>query len=319
MPTRSRLLLLRFSFCATISIVVAAASDANAGAQANVDIGLHLHGITPSCRTRFVGSRPTNENVSMILFGSNKNKKWDQEGLFFTASFNHDEVGITKPTISDNPFPSCLGYQTRTKKTSSYHREFGNDNDTTTLTGHTTVDGWRVLRYQKRVGYGKRCYRRVRTALFHWDFEARVGSKSMGIVSSTLPLENDVDIRLKNKASTTMKNLLATFTELRFPKPLKSIFVVNPVHVVYEVMDAPGARNSLFSSAAYATLSGHLLAGEERVTVRKCSNNEVEVEIVSFSRSTRSILGKCIWSLIGRMQQQFFLSELWHLDKIAKC
>jgi hypothetical protein len=73
----------------------AAASDANAGAQANVDIGLHLHGITPSCRTRFVGSRPTNENVSMILFGSNKNKKWDQEGLFFTASFNHGDFCVT--------------------------------------------------------------------------------------------------------------------------------------------------------------------------------------------------------------------------------
>ena len=87
-----------------------------------------------------------------------------------------------------------------------------------------------------------------------------------------------------------MKNLLATFTELRFPKPLKSIFVVNPVHVVYEVMDAPGDRNSLFSSAAYATLSGHL-AGEERVTVRKGAKDEVEVEIVFFSRSTRSTLG----------------------------
>jgi uncharacterized protein (UPF0548 family) len=55
-------------------------------------------------------------------------------------------------------------------------------------------------------------------------------------------------------------------------------------------MDAPGARNSLFSSAAYATLSGHL-AGEERVTVRKGAKDEVEVEIVFFSRSTRSTLG----------------------------
>jgi uncharacterized protein (UPF0548 family) len=176
-----------------------------------------------------------------------------------------------------------------------------------------------VLRYHKRVGYGISCYRRVRRALFHWDFEARCGNKSMGIISSTLPLENEVDIRLENKASTTSKNLLATFTELRFLKPLKSIFVVNPVHVVYEVMDASGARNSVFSSASYATLSGHLLTGEERVTVRKGSNDEVEVEIVSFSRSTRSILGRCLWPLIGRVQQQFFLTELWHLDKIAKC
>jgi len=64
MPTRSGLL--RFSVCATISTVVAAASDANASAQANVG----LHGRTPSGRTRFVRSRPTNENMSMILFGS---------------------------------------------------------------------------------------------------------------------------------------------------------------------------------------------------------------------------------------------------------
>ena len=111
---------------------------------------------------------------------------------------------------------------------------------------------------------------------------------------------------------------MATFSQIGFPKPMKSMFIVNPVHVIYEIKDAHRSRKCIYSSAAYATLSGHLLAGEERVTVQKGERDEVEIEILSFSRSTSSILGKCIWPLIGQMQQHFFLSELYHLDKVAK-
>ena len=67
-------------------------------------------------------------------------------------------------------------------------------------------------------------------------------------------------------------------------------------------------------------MTGHLLSGEERVTVvwRKGAGGRVDIEIVSFSRSSPSLVGKIIWPLIGRMQTQFFVSELDHLDNVAK-
>ena len=234
-----------------------------------------------------------------------------------------EEVGITRPIVGDESFPSCLGYIKKAKYNSTFRRVLEQKNDTTILiSGHTTVDGWRVLRYQKRVGYGESCYRRVQTALFDWEFESKNGNLSLGIISSPLPSKKGMDVRSTSTttaSSPTTRNLLATFTEMKFPYPLNSIFVVNPVHVVYEIRDLRRqAPRSIVSCVAYATLSGHLLAGEERVTVRKGERDEVDVEIVSFSRSTPSIVGKCIWPIIGTMQQQFFISELYHLDKIAK-
>jgi len=118
----------------------------------------------------------------------------------------------------------------------------------------------------------------------------------------------------------TRRKLLATFSEFCFPNPFKSLFVVNPVHVVYEVKNTRSIPKCLASSTAYATLSGHLLAGEERVTVvwRKGMGGGVDIEIVSFSRAAPSVGGKLIWPLIGRMQKQFFLAELAHLDEVGR-
>ena len=187
-----------------------------------------------------------------------------------------------------------------------------NIDDTTTICNNKTIDGWRVLRFYKRVGYGKSCYKRVQEAVFDWDFTSHTSKKSMGIISAT-----DCN-RSMNK---TRKTLLATFTEIYIPRPLKSVFVINPVHVVYDVKDNQkftAKVNSISSSTAYATLSGHLLSGEERVSVVWNRNkDDVYVEILSFSRAAPSVMGKLIWPLIGGMQKNFFLAELDHLDKVA--
>jgi len=224
-----------------------------------------------------------------------------------------------------NPFPSCRGYAKSAGEDSKFLRELGlgssfNKDDATTISSSTTIDGWRVLRYHKRVGFGKRCYRRVQHAMLDWGFEAREGNTYMGILSAETS-KKAVVIRTNEAGPSFIarRHLLATFTGMNFPKPLKSLFVINPVHVVYEVKDdSRQISNSLFSSTAYATLTGHLLAGEERVTVVIDAGDAVAVEILSFSRPAPSIKGKCIWPLIGRMQQQFFLSEIHHLDRIAK-
>mmetsp|Transcript_8627 Transcript_8627/g.14064 ORF Transcript_8627/g.14064 Transcript_8627/m.14064 type:complete len:262 (-) Transcript_8627:24-809(-) len=239
--------------------------------------------------------------------------------MILYAYSTKDNVGITQPTKSRNPFPSCVGYPKKKKKHSTFHnqieRAISND-DTTTLCSSTDLNGWRILRFQKRVGYGKTCYRRVQNAVFNWDFEVQKGKKSMGILSAAPNKSNIAGPGFTNQR----RKLLATFTEVCLPNPLKSLFVVSPVHVVYEVKDARSIPRCLFSSTAYATLSGHLLAGEERVTVvwRKGMGDAVDIEIVSFSRAAPSIGGKLIWPLIGRMQKQFFLSEMDHLSRMQK-
>ena len=179
----------------------------------------------------------------------------------------------------------------------------------------SSKDGWRILRFHRRVGYGKSCYKRVQNAVLNWDFESQHGRKPMGILSAT-----DIDRLIDSSYTPTRRNLLATFTEICLPKPLRSVFNVNPVHVVYDVKDEKSIPKCLFTSMAYATLKGHLLTGEERVTViwRKGVNDEVDVEIISFSRAAPSIAGKVIWPLIGRMQKQFFLSEMDRLANIGK-
>jgi len=234
------------------------------------------------------------------------------------ASLIHtEEVGITQPT-SDNDddgiFPLCIGYSKEIKRRN--HKQIikeKNNDDTRTVCSSTTVDGWRVLRFYKRVGHGNQCYKRVQEAVFDWDFASYVGKKSMGIISAT-----DCT-RSTNK---TRKGLLATFTEIYIPRPFKSVFAVNPVHVVYDVKNHQRSTvkgKCISSSTAYATMSGHLLSGEERVSVVwNRSNDEVYVEIVSFSRAAPSVTGRLIWPLIGGLQKNFFLSELDHLDKVEK-
>lgn len=221
---------------------------------------------------------------------------------------NLDEVGITKPLTTvdnNNIFPSCSG-----NSKIMTGKEIHKGGESTTIYSSKTRDGWRVLRFYKRVGYGKNCYRKVKDSALNWDFIAYRGKKSMGIISSAV----------EKNSWLARRSLLGTFTEIYLPKPFKSLFVVNPVHVVYEVNDDKRRiPNCIFSSTAYATMSGHLLAGEERVTVvwRK-ETGEVDVEIASFSRSAPSFAGACVWPLIGRMQKQFFLAELNHLAKVAK-
>eukprot|EP00553_Chaetoceros_curvisetus_P001074 CAMPEP_0204613814 /NCGR_PEP_ID=MMETSP0717-20131115/1733_1 /ASSEMBLY_ACC=CAM_ASM_000666 /TAXON_ID=230516 /ORGANISM="Chaetoceros curvisetus" /LENGTH=119 /DNA_ID=CAMNT_0051626363 /DNA_START=78 /DNA_END=434 /DNA_ORIENTATION=+ len=118
-----------------------------------------------------------------------------------------------------------------------------------------------------------------------------------------------------------------------------SMYVLNPTAVIYDLVDerAPrmlgrgrsfetGYMGDTFTSTAYATLAGHLLCGEERVTVilrdevveeeeeddasfpmgntasRISSLNSntntggfVDVEIVSYSKPAPSILGRLVW------------------------
>ncbi|KAL3904229.1 MAG: hypothetical protein SGARI_005015, partial [Bacillariaceae sp.] len=98
----------------------------------------------------------------------------------------------------------------------------------------------------------------------------------------------------------------------------KRMYAVNPVMVVYDLIDqrAPGTT---FTSTAYATLKGHWLSGEERVSVAmRDGTQDVDIEILSVSRAGPTLWGKAVWPLVGKMQSNFFQEHLMHLEDVAK-
>lgn len=278
--------------------------------------------VVPTLRTRFIFRSPTNENVLSILFGCNDLHKIPEKEV----KFNHNSVGITRPMQCNNRreshdvFPLCSGYPDGESKLSRLllDRFAFSSSCTTDKVACSSINhnGWRILRFHKQVGSGKQCYKRVQNAIYNWDFVSCEGKKSIGILAP----KKSVHLAKVNQVqsiSNPRRGLLGTFSEI----PLfKSIFVVNPVHVIYDVKDCrhKNVPKSIVSSSSYATLDGHLLAGEERVSVVLRGNDAVDVEIVSFSRSAPSFNGRIVWPFIGRMQKLFFLKEMEHLSRVAK-
>jgi uncharacterized protein (UPF0548 family) len=106
----------------------------------------------------------------------------------------------------------------------------------------------------------------------------------------------------------------------------------------------------LYTSSAYSTLKGHLLSGEERVTVIMRGDHDtvdigsilpatagrtngilmhndeslsngggwVDVEIVSYSKAAPSLLGRMVWPFVGKKQDSFFTSEMDALEYVAR-
>jgi uncharacterized protein (UPF0548 family) len=97
----------------------------------------------------------------------------------------------------------------------------------------------------------------------------------------------------------------------------KRLYAINPVMVIYDVVDQR-ARDCTFTSTAYATLKGHWLRGEERVSVAmRDGSHDVDVEILSISRAGPSLWGKAVWPLVGKMQASFFEEQLKYLEDTA--
>ena len=196
---------------------------------------------------------------------------------------------------------------------------------------------WRVKTYRQKVGTGVDCYNRVRDAALDWEF--RVGD-TMGILPVTTQpdrrptTENYINRGRYSVTPSTEEEdgdmneypmyqclgaarRYVSFTSRRFLPFLPKIYSVNPVMSVFDVVDQR-ALATTFTSTAYATMRGHLLRGEERVTVAlRDGNEDVEVEIVSVSRAAPSIGGRTIWPFIGKMQAAFFEVQMEHLSRIG--
>jgi uncharacterized protein (UPF0548 family) len=213
---------------------------------------------------------------------------------------------------------------------------------------------WRVLRYRKTVGAGLDCYHACRDAALRWEFDG--GSEGMVLVvtepsssrrdddaavyyrSPTQPASPS-DVRRRGLSGMNDDSVLAcsslqqqqqsvqqiwwgpgrrlvtyTCTGLRwFPK----LYTINPVTVIYDLVDQRGPGTT-YTATAYATGQGHLLRGEERVTVCYRDTNEaVDVEILSYSKASDSLTGRLVWPLIGGMQRAFFQHQMKAFERVA--
>jgi hypothetical protein len=99
--------------------------------------------------------------------------------------------------------------------------------------------------------------------------------------------------------------------------PRIALYTLNPVMVVYDLLDQRGPGTT-YTSTAYATLQGHLLRGEERVTVALRDDSDfVDVEILSYSKPAKGWRAKLVWPTIGNLQSSFFEHQLEYLEQVA--
>lgn len=229
----------------------------------------------------------------------------------------------------------------------------------TTKTKNKHPPPTRILRYRRKVGNGQECYAKLRDVALQWE-RMHEGSAWAGVkvlkqttpdgnnASTTSSSAKEIMSPLPSHISQNVYQIwsepggrkLATLS--RIGTNNSPIWAVNPCGVVYDLVDCR-SKDMTYSSTAYATLRGHLLAGEERVTVairdggtnqdlnkvffasndlNAMSSNDgagdVYVEILSCSRPAPNILGKVIFPFVKGMQDRFFREEIDTLERISK-
>eukprot|EP00978_Attheya_sp_CCMP212_P013235 scaffold33296_cov34-Attheya_sp.AAC.2 len=243
------------------------------------------------------------------LFSSNKR-----------LEFNHDSVGLTHPLNhpAETDFLDSILDIRRRERPDEDNGKLHSCWWPPSLDKKTNNPGrWRVLKYRCRVGKGQAAYNRVRDAAMAWEFHVST-PRNMGMIPAT---KHKGALPRGPMGSNTVQPFVS-FTEAKLGPSIgkwkiPSLYAINPVAVVYRLLNQR-IHGDIYSSTAYATLNGHLLTGEERVSVLLRGKGEhVDVEIVSYSRAAPSICGRIIWPLIGSLQDQFFVTHLKVLQQKA--
>lgn len=204
--------------------------------------------------------------------------------------------------------------------------------------------GWKRLRFSRRVGRGASCYTAVRDAALEWEFDGKECGGIVQIHSKARHAEQlyqrrdsygtgydvvhnavygDGDLYAPSGESAVKMwsgpggRRLATYTQAFRSKWLPKVYCVNPVTVVYDLVDQRGPSTT-YTSTAYATSKGHWLRGEERLTVAHRDDGNVDVEILSYSKHGSSLWGRVIWPFVGPLQGRFFESQMDSLQQVAE-
>jgi uncharacterized protein (UPF0548 family) len=220
--------------------------------------------------------------------------------------YNHGSAGMTEPVVD-----LSLSFQ--------HGGPAENDDETRTTTPWPTTSvlpnaSWRRIRLRSSVGRGVPCYQRCRDAALAWEFRGQ----SKGMIQVPCPDSSPTPqtMVIGTPSEAIRRRLLITYSKIRLLLG-RSLYVLNPVAVVYDVVDVK-ANDNVYTATAYGTMQGHWLRGEERVCVRYCNVTEaVEVEILSFSKPARSMMGYLVWPFIGKMQLAFFDQQMQGLKLIA--
>lgn len=291
----------------------------------------------PSKGSMFSFQTPTLERVSNWF-----SNPWQADPQNLRAmlkyELNHDSVGMTNPCLHidlrDEQQLQALQDDLETaipasSKTTSSTRSWW----PSVLLSEKKKTQWRILTYRRRVGTGAACYQRVKDAALDWEF----GDEDLGMInvpatstsstsSPSYPGQYSAHSLLADSSHqqlwsgpggrrfvTYSGTTKFRFKNFQFPR----IFAMNQVMVIYDLVDLR-APSTTYTSTAYATMKGHLLSGEERVTVAlRDGSQAVDVEIVSVSKAGPSLPSKLLWPFIGTMQNRFFQRQLDSLEKAA--
>jgi len=290
--------------------------------------------------------QPTSERVA-AWFGPQSS----QDELLQCAQpkeFNHAYVGMTNPFLhlTDQPEEELLlAAETDNMKltipASLQEKEASNAWWPSNSFLPSRQKEWRILTYRQRVGNGRECYERVRDAALDWEFQTNDGTMGMLEIPSASslqrmgskvngqnvvqrgsysmrqdPTNDDVEEPMAFHRGIGSFRRMVTFSASKLPFR-KRLYTVNPVMVIYDLVDQRSSGTT-FTSTAYATMKGHLIRGEERLTVAlRDGGEDVDVEIVSISKPGNSLKGKFVWPFITNMQQSFFKQQLGALQRVA--
>ena len=292
-------------------------------------------------------------------------------------TFNHDYIGMTHPQVAITTTTTQRHTKTENTDTDDKRSsDCSTLHDWWPSTVLQQPLGWRVCRYRHSlVDCSDKAYRAAQRALIDWEFMAsdiQSGLPQQGIVRVQNNHNHDNGNTSAQFIPSKHGHQLVTYTRLFPPKSKqyhtrpqsqsqepqnpdvttnrqrrlgvlsrmwpRHLYCVNPVQVAYTVLDQAGTNGCTFTSSAFATLQGHWLAGEERVTVimrpmttsTQTSSSttfmsqrlsletvQVDIEILSFSKpGTRWM--RLVWPLLGNMQASFFQAQLAALANVAR-
>ncbi|KAJ1454013.1 hypothetical protein M885DRAFT_522495 [Pelagophyceae sp. CCMP2097] len=119
-------------------------------------------------------------------------------------------------------------------------------------------------------------------------------------------------------ARDTASKQMATCAQTYIPQ----VWCVNPVFQTYSVAQRLTRRHKVRSdwaalpfgatriaAVAYTTQQGHLLAGEERLSVAQGPDGTLHIQVLSVSKGA-GLRGRLVYPFIGPMQQSFFREQL---------
>jgi len=142
--------------------------------------------------------------------------------------------------------------------------------------------GLRLIRRSVRLGHGDRCWSRARALLLDWQMHTGSSWSAIHVHPSGGLVT------------------LAALPHARLPL----LWVTNPCRVVRQRT----ADQRRVVSVGYATLEGHLIAGEERMSVTRDSSGDVNFEVVSYSRGC-GLLGSLLFFGLEQTQRRFFAEQ----------